>query len=77
MARFFFDVSHSGDVYHDAHGINLPDPKAKERAFEIVRKLVEVKAGDVVCSVRDINGKQLMQIKVEWKGPRVGAEFSN
>ncbi|MBZ9819729.1 DUF6894 family protein [Mesorhizobium sp. CA4] len=67
MARFFFDVSHSGDVYHDARGANLPGLKeAKERAFEVARRLViGGKDRDVVCTIRDITGSELMQLRIQ------------
>ncbi|WP_430694992.1 DUF6894 family protein [Mesorhizobium montanum] len=67
MSRFFFDLTHSGDVYHDARGTNLPGLReAKERAFEIVRRLVVgANSRDVVCTIRDITGGELMQIRIE------------
>ncbi|RVD57436.1 hypothetical protein EN828_04550 [Mesorhizobium sp. M2D.F.Ca.ET.185.01.1.1] len=65
MARFFFDISYGGDVYHDAHGSSLKGQReAMEGAFDIVRKLMaEVKPTDLVCTVRDAGGHQIMQIK--------------
>ncbi|WP_430702194.1 DUF6894 family protein [Mesorhizobium captivum] len=41
MPRFFFDLADTGDVYHDARGaMLLGTESAKERALEMVRKLV-------------------------------------
>ncbi|WP_027170141.1 hypothetical protein [Mesorhizobium sp. WSM3224] len=67
MPKFFFDLSHSGDVYHDAQGTNVPGlTEAKERAVEIVRRLiVGAKADDAVCTIRDINGRELVKIRIE------------
>ncbi|MEI9406724.1 DUF6894 family protein [Mesorhizobium argentiipisi] len=72
MSRFFFDLAHSGDVYHDAHGTDLASiHEVSDRAFEIVRRLViGAKSRDVVCTVRDINGKELMQVRIEWTAER-------
>jgi hypothetical protein len=66
MARFYFDLSHDGDVYHDALGKDLKGLKeAKETAFEIVRRLsAGTSTHDVICTLRDINGVQLLQISV-------------
>ncbi|MDG4873696.1 hypothetical protein P9273_01130 [Mesorhizobium sp. WSM4935] len=71
MARYFFELSHSGDVYHDARGKELLGLKeAKERAFEIARRmLLNAKTSDIVCTVRDITGRQLLQIRVQCTVP--------
>ncbi|WP_278164846.1 hypothetical protein [Mesorhizobium sp. WSM4976] len=76
MPRFFFDLSDTGDVYHDARGaLLLGAESAKERAMEMVRKLV---AGppppgyrDLACTVRDFDGNQIMQIRIEFGRPAV------
>ncbi|CDX11958.1 hypothetical protein LCM4577_23280 [Mesorhizobium sp. LCM 4577] len=73
MLRFHFDLAYGGDVYHDAMGTALPDvKKAKDRAFEIVSKLVEKKCQDIACTVRDANGKRLMQITVDGDQTQIG-----
>ncbi|MDX8527018.1 hypothetical protein RFM68_21190 [Mesorhizobium sp. MSK_1335] len=82
MPRFFFDLSDTGDVYHDARGALLPGiESAKERALEMVRKLVAgppaTKYRDLVCTVRDFNGGQIMQIRIEFGTPVGIYEISN
>jgi hypothetical protein len=75
MPRFFFEISDTGDVYHDSHGIMLHGAEAtKERAFEMVRKLP---AGppptgyrDLACTVRDITGNRLMEVRIEFGTPQ-------
>ena len=72
--RFFFEISDSGDVYHDARGVMLLGVEsAKDRALEIIRRLLAKPPGterrEVVCTVRDVNGLQLMQIRVEFGLP--------
>lgn len=68
MPRFYFDLSHSGEVYHDAGGTNLPTPlAAQDRAIEIVRRFVAVptthgETRDIVCTVRDIGGREVMKV---------------
>jgi hypothetical protein len=66
MPRFHFDLAYGGDVYHDATGTSLPDEKqAKDRAFEIVRRLAaSARSQDIVCTLRDVNGALLMKIRV-------------
>ncbi|PBC01709.1 hypothetical protein CK220_23995 [Mesorhizobium sp. WSM3860] len=76
MPHFFFDVSDTGDVYPDARGVLLPGSEsAKERALEIARKMVAgrplTQYRGPVCTVRDPNGTQLMQIRIEL-GTRYG-----
>ncbi|WP_176480126.1 hypothetical protein [Mesorhizobium sp. WSM3859] len=40
--------------------------EAKERAFEIARRmLLSAKTRDVVCTIRDITGRELMHIRIE------------
>lgn len=66
MPRFFFDVSDRGDVYHDARGMILSSyTAARERAFDIVRKLGPRDDKDVVCTVRDVGGRALMEVRIE------------
>ncbi|CDX15213.1 putative Glutamate dehydrogenase leucine dehydrogenase [Mesorhizobium sp. ORS 3324] len=82
MPHFFFDISDTGDVYHDARGALLPGTEtAKERALEMVRKLVTgpspTRYRDLVCTVRDIDGSQIMQIRIEFGTPVVISEISN
>ncbi|CDX21325.1 hypothetical protein MPL3356_350059 [Mesorhizobium plurifarium] len=62
--RFFFDLSYGGDTYHDAQGMNLRDVAlAKQMADNMARKLaLEPKTQDVTCTVRDVTGKQVLQI---------------
>ena len=60
MPRFFFEISDNGDVYHDARGaILLADETAKERALEIMRKIVAgpLRTGyrDVVCNAGSVS----------------------
>lgn len=82
MPRFFFDLWDTGEVYHDAQGTLLLGPEsAKERALEMVRKLV---AGpppsrycDVVCTVRDFEGTQIMLIRIEFGTYAGPFEISN
>ncbi|RWL42182.1 MAG: hypothetical protein EOR60_26365 [Mesorhizobium sp.] len=68
MPRFFFDLAYGGDVYHDAKGTYLPKVvRAKDRAFDMVRKMTVDAKGqdDVVCTVRNSNCTQLMQITIQ------------
>ncbi|RWE34447.1 hypothetical protein [Mesorhizobium sp.] len=72
MPRFFFDVSEKAEVYH-AQGIILPSfGAAKDIALAIVRKLETTPRADdhLVCTVRDVGGRQLLQIRFE-SGKRV------
>lgn len=74
MPRFFFDLSDTGDVYHDTRGaLLLGTESAKERALEMVRKLVAgpppTEYRDVVCTVRDFDGRQIMQFRIEFGRP--------
>lgn len=68
MPRFFFDLSHSGEVYHDARGTSLKGPlQAQDRAFEIVRRFAAVAAAhgesrDLVCTIRDAGGHEVMKV---------------
>ncbi|WP_415926981.1 DUF6894 family protein [Mesorhizobium argentiipisi] len=78
MPTFFFDVSDAGDVYHDAHGTSLPSEEAaKIRGFAIVSKLMlqkgRTEGDDVVCTIRDITGHQIMQIALVSGAPVVRA----
>lgn len=82
MPHFFFDISDTGDSYHDARGALLPGTEtAKERALEMVRKLVAgpppTKYRDLVCTVRDMNGTRIMQIRIEFGTPVVLSENSS
>ncbi|TGT63703.1 hypothetical protein EN813_010045 [Mesorhizobium sp. M00.F.Ca.ET.170.01.1.1] len=77
MPRFFFDVSEKAEVYHDAQGIILPSfGAAKDRALAIVRKLETTPRtdDDLVCTVRDVGGRQLLQIRFESGKPVVSVE---
>ncbi|WP_127220384.1 hypothetical protein [Mesorhizobium sp. M1E.F.Ca.ET.063.01.1.1] len=68
MPRFFFDVSEKADVYHDASGIILPSfGAARERALAIVRRLEATPRAedDLVCTVHDIGGRRLLQIRFQ------------
>ncbi|RUW53859.1 hypothetical protein EOA32_07845 [Mesorhizobium sp. M1A.F.Ca.ET.072.01.1.1] len=67
MPRFFFDVSEKADVYHDACGIMLPTfGAARERALAIVRRLKATpREDDLVCTVRDIGGRRLLEIRFQ------------
>ncbi|TIN18947.1 MAG: hypothetical protein E5Y51_08060 [Mesorhizobium sp.] len=67
MPRFFFDVSEKEDVYHDASGIMLPTfGAARERALAIVRRLKATpREDDLVCTVRDIGGRRLLEIRFQ------------
>ncbi|UCI10677.1 DUF6894 family protein [Mesorhizobium sp. B1-1-8] len=74
MRRFFFDITDTGEVYHDARGATLPgSASAKERAFDIVRKLMtgplRTEHCDLGCTVRDVDGNQLMQIRIAFGMP--------
>ena len=62
--KFFFDFSNGGDIYHDGRGTYLKGRhEAMEGAFDSVRKLMaEVKPTDLVCTVRDSGGHQIVQI---------------
>ncbi|WP_407046049.1 DUF6894 family protein [Mesorhizobium abyssinicae] len=73
MPRYFFDLSHSGDVYHDAQGTMFRSPRdAQERAFEIVRRLAaHSETRDVVCAVRDASGHELISIAFKEGAPVV------
>lgn len=73
MPRYFFDLSHSGDVYHDAQGTMFRGPRdAKERAFEMVRRLAaHPEPRDIVCTVRDAFGHELMSITFKEGAPVV------
>lgn len=67
----FFEFFDNGDVYHDAQGaILLGDETAKERALEIMRKIVTgpLRPGyrHVVCTVRDVTSTQIMKITIEF-----------
>ncbi|WP_430699586.1 DUF6894 family protein [Mesorhizobium captivum] len=68
MPRFFFDLSHNGEVYHDARGTSLKSPlEAQDRAFEIVRRFATAPAahgdsGDLMCTIRDAGGHELMKV---------------
>ncbi|RWL45255.1 MAG: hypothetical protein EOR60_15010 [Mesorhizobium sp.] len=74
MPRFFFDLSDGEDVYHDASGATLPSfAIAKERALDIVRKLGPRGDKDVICTVRDRDGRSLMKITIEAGKPVVAA----
>lgn len=82
MPRFFFDLADTGDVYHDARGaMLLGTESAKERALEMVHKLVAgpppTKYRDLVCTVRDMTGSQIMQIRIEFGTPVDISEISN
>ncbi|RWB65439.1 hypothetical protein [Mesorhizobium sp.] len=77
MPRFFFDVSEKSEVYHDAQGIILPSfGAAKDRALAIVRKLETIPHADddLVCTVRDVGGHQLLQIRIQAGKPVVSLE---
>jgi len=80
MPRFFFEISDTGDVYHDASGALLAGTEtAKERALDMVRKLVAGPPPDryreLVCTVRDIAGTQIMQIRIEFGKPVASEEI--
>lgn len=82
MPHFFFDICDTGDVYHDARGVLLPGTEsAKERALEMVRKLVAgpppTKYRELVCTVRDMNHSQIMQIRIEFGTPVVISKISD
>ncbi|PBB83573.1 hypothetical protein [Mesorhizobium sp. WSM3876] len=77
MPRFFFDVSEKDEVYHDANGTVLPSfGAARERALAIVRKLEPNPRSedDLVCTVRDLGGRQLLQIRIQAGKPVVSLE---
>nr|WIE92049.1 hypothetical protein P9270_002235 [Mesorhizobium sp. WSM4875] len=81
MPRFFFDISDSGEVYHDARGITLSgEDAAKARGFEIVTRLIvgthrpKDESRDLLCTIRDIAGRPIMRIKVQSGAPVVSEE---
>ncbi|RAZ90171.1 hypothetical protein DPM33_15190 [Mesorhizobium hawassense] len=64
MPRFFFDLAYGGDTYQDAQGTSLHDLKlARQRAVALAyRTAAEAKSHDIVCTVRDVTGRQVLQI---------------
>ncbi|WP_411969599.1 DUF6894 family protein [Mesorhizobium sp. CA10] len=64
MARFFFDLSHGGDVYHDARGDTFKSSaQAKARALDLLRRFP---AGDrdLICTIRDAFGHSVANVSI-------------
>ena len=78
MPRFYFDLSYNGEVYHDALGTSLRNSiQAQHRGFEIVRRFkdlrsVQAEITNLLCTIRDSSGRQLMQIKLASGTPVIG-----
>ncbi|TPJ30157.1 hypothetical protein [Mesorhizobium sp. B2-7-2] len=65
MPRFFFDLCHGGDVYHDARGGTFKGfVQAKATALDLLRRFP---AGDrdLTCTIRDTFGRSVANVSIK------------